>query len=163
RATSTATASATPATTPLVTPASMRAAPPSSQYEKMLTSQFEKILTNEQREALGLSRLSADQKETVLRAMLELYAAGFNRGKEEGAKALIQSLTKTVPSGDVIESQIDGDFEGWEGETIVKLTNGQVWQQTDYYYEYTYDFMPEVLVYRSGFGYKMKVDGVDEA
>jgi hypothetical protein len=27
----------------------------------------------------------------------------------------------------VIETKIDGDFEGWEGETVVKLMNGQVW------------------------------------
>jgi hypothetical protein len=45
----------------------------------------------------------------------------------------------------------------------VKLINGQIWQQTEYYYEYYYDFMPAVLVYRSSFGYKMKVDGVDQA
>ena len=37
------------------------------------------------------------------------------------------------PHGDVIESKIDGTFEGWSGETIVILTNGQVWQQNEYY------------------------------
>jgi len=45
-------------------------------------------------------------------------------------------------SPDYIESQIDGDFEGWEGDTIIKLMNGQIWQQTEYYYYYTYSFMP---------------------
>jgi hypothetical protein len=63
----------------------------------------------------------------------------------------------------LIESQIDGDFEGWEGETIIKLINGQIWQQSEYYYEYYYSFMPDVLIYSSGGQYKMKVDGVDEA
>jgi hypothetical protein len=63
----------------------------------------------------------------------------------------------------VIESQIDGDFEGWEGETIVKLTNGQIWQQTEYHYHYHYAFMPRVIVYPSVAGYKMKVDGIDRA
>ena len=29
----------------------------------------------------------------------------------------------------VIETYIDGDFEGWEGETIWKMDNGQIWQQ----------------------------------
>jgi hypothetical protein len=84
-------------------------------------------------------------------------------GKEEGAKIAIQSLPRGMPSGDVIESQIDGEFEGWEGETVVKLINGQIWQQTEYHYTYHYAYRPEVLVYRSSSGYKMKVEGVDEA
>ena len=60
-----------------------------------------------------------------------------------------------------IESRIDGEFEGWEGETIGKLMNGQIWLQTEYHYHYAY--MPEVLIYSSGSGYKMKVDGVNRA
>jgi hypothetical protein len=56
------------------------------------------------------------------------------------------------PAGSVIESKVDGDFEGWEGETIIKLLNGQIWQQTEYYYHYHYAYMPDVLVYRSGSG-----------
>ena len=61
--------------------------PASTAATEELSSQFEKILTKEQREALGLSRLSADQKEAVLRAMLELFEEGFKRGKEEGSKS----------------------------------------------------------------------------
>jgi len=64
---------------------------------------------------------------------------------------------------DVIKSQIDGDFEGWEGETIVKLVNGQIWQQIEYYYEYYYAVMPEVLIYRFDGIYKMKVEGTETA
>lgn len=62
---------------------------------------------------------------------------------------------------DIIESQIDGEFEGWEGETIFKLRNGQVWQQSSYAYRYKYSYAPKVLIYRSGAVYKMRVDGVD--
>jgi len=70
---------------------------------------------------------------------------------------------KVSPAAEAIESQIDGDFEGWEGETIVKLTNGQIWQQTEYYYHYHYSFMPKVLIYRSGKTYKIKVDGIEKS
>ena len=63
----------------------------------------------------------------------------------------------------VIESQIDGEFEGWEGETVVKLMNGQIWMQTEYHYEYHYAYMPDVLIYQSGGGWKMKVEGTDKA
>lgn len=60
---------------------------------------------------------------------------------------------------DVIESQINGEFKGWEGETEYELTNGQVWKQCAYYYEYKYAYMPEVLIYSAGGGYRMQVEG----
>ncbi len=43
-----------------------------------------------------------------------------------------KSKSRKAPSSEVIECKIDGAFEGWEGETIVKLTNGQIWQQSEY-------------------------------
>ena len=61
-----------------------------------------------------------------------------------------------------IESHIDGDFEGFEGETIIKLTNGQIWQQTEYYYHYHYSYMPSVIIFKSDYGYRMQVDGIDK-
>ena len=70
--------------------------------------------------------------------------------------------TETVPVrqiNDVLESQIDGDFEGWEGETAYQLTNGQVWKQATYSYEYVYAYMPEVLIYRASGGHKIQVEG----
>jgi len=65
--------------------------------------------------------------------------------------------------GGVIESKIDGEFEGWEGDTVFKLMNGQIWQQSQYNYTYHYAYMPDVLIYPSNGGYKMKVDGVNTA
>jgi hypothetical protein len=63
-------------------------------------------------------------------------------------------------SSDLIESRIDGDFEGWDGDTIFKLINGQIWQQVSYDYTYHYAFMPKVLIFKTTGGYKMKVEGV---
>lgn len=60
---------------------------------------------------------------------------------------------------DVIESRIDGEFKGWEGETVYTLSNGQVWKQNTYHYEYKYSYRPETLIYNSGAGYKMQVEG----
>lgn len=62
-----------------------------------------------------------------------------------------------------IESQIDGTFEGWSGETVFKLTNGQIWQQSSYAYTYHYAYRPEVLIYSGSGGCKMKVDGVSDS
>ena len=57
-------------------------------------------------------------------------------------------------------SRISGTFNGWDGDTIVQLANGHIWQQTEYRYDYHYAYMPEVVVYQSAGGYKMCVDGV---
>jgi hypothetical protein len=61
----------------------------------------------------------------------------------------------------VVESRIDGEFNGWEGETIFKLQNGEIWQQSVYAYRYKYAYAPKVLIYKTGSTYKMKVDGVE--
>ena len=87
---------------------------------------------------------------------------GVEQG-EKGQADVSSSEEKPDSTASTIESQIDGEFEGWEGETIVKLTNGQIWQQTEYHYRYHYAYMPKVLIYRSGSGYKMKVDGIERA
>ncbi len=65
-------------------------------------------------------------------------------------------------SSDVIESRIEGEFEGWDGDTIFKLENGQIWQQSSYAYTYHYAYRPKVLIYKINGRYKMKVEGVDE-
>lgn len=67
-----------------------------------------------------------------------------------------------TPAGGVVESRIDGEFKGWDGETLFKLQNGQIWQQSSYAYTYHYAYSPGVLIYPSGGGYKMRVDGVDK-
>jgi hypothetical protein len=60
-----------------------------------------------------------------------------------------------------IETRIDGEFQGWTGDTVFKLLNGQIWKQTSYNYKYAYKYSPGVLIYKGGVGCKMKVDGVD--
>lgn len=62
----------------------------------------------------------------------------------------------------VVESTIDGEFQGWSGDTTFKLTNGQVWKQASYAYMYHYAYRPEVIIYNPGSGYKLKVDGVSD-
>ena len=60
-----------------------------------------------------------------------------------------------------IESQIEGKFTGWSGDTIFRLINGQVWRQRHYAYHYHYAYRPKVLIYPEGGRFKMKVAGVN--
>lgn len=121
---------------------------------------LDKILSKEEQKQIGISKLSSVEKEKLRILIIEKYLSGFEEGKKKGIE---EAGKPSVSTSRVIESQIDGDYEGWEGETIVKLMNGQIWQQTEYHYHYHYAFMPKVLIYKSGGGYKMKVDGVDKA
>lgn len=89
----------------------------------------------------------------------------FNQLDQEEAKEVL-AVYKSL-SGDgcssVIESYIDGTFEGWSGETVFKLTNNQIWQQSSYAYTYHYAYRPSVIIYSGSGGCSMKVDGVSES
>lgn len=63
---------------------------------------------------------------------------------------------------DFIESNIDGEFKGWDGKTVFNLVNGQIWQQSTYAYHYHYAYQPKVLIYLSKGGWRLKVEGVNE-
>ena len=60
---------------------------------------------------------------------------------------------------DVIESRIDGNFEGWDEDKVYKLENGEVWQQSSYHYEYHYAYSPEAFIYSHNGTTYMQVDG----
>lgn len=75
----------------------------------------------------------------------------------------IKSQARGGGCSGAIESRIDGTFEGWSGETVFKLLNGQIWQQSSYAYTYHYAYRPEVLIYAGSGGCKMIVEGVSDS
>lgn len=85
-----------------------------------------------------------------------LYNDVINKLAEAGTTSF------PVSTHTIIESYIDGTFEGWDGDTLFKLRNGQIWEQASYSYIYHYAYSPEVLIYSTSGGYKMVVDGVSE-
>lgn len=70
---------------------------------------------------------------------------------------LTQKLNKSA-----IHAQINGNFSGWDGKSVIKLTNGEIWMQTEYYYQYSFAFMPKVTLISTPAGYRMKVDGINK-
>jgi hypothetical protein len=60
----------------------------------------------------------------------------------------------------MIESRIDGRFDGWSGETIFKLENGQIWQQASYANTPSRKYRPKVVITRTGAGFEMQVEGL---
>jgi hypothetical protein len=73
--------------------------------------------------------------------------------------ALVTVLLVFATLAQAYEGQIDGDFNGWEGETIYKLMDGHIIQQADYHYHYHYAFSPRVVIYQDGGGYKIVILG----
>jgi hypothetical protein len=55
--------------------------------------------------------------------------------------------------------RVNGAWTGWSGDTIVRLTNGSIWRQAQYYYRYQYKYRPKVIIDQ---GY-MYVDGMPKA
>jgi len=68
-------------------------------------------------------------------------------------------IIQVNPLRNIIESNIDGTFEGWKGNTEYKLVNGQKWKQAEYKYEYKYAYRPEVVICDVNGKYIMYVEG----
>lgn len=62
-----------------------------------------------------------------------------------------------------IESRIVGEFNGWNGNTVFKLENGQVWQQaaTGFYTNVSME-NPQVVIKKLLFGYLLTLPGQGE-
>ncbi len=54
---------------------------------------------------------------------------------------------------------VDGSWSGWSGDTVVQLTDGSVWRQAEYLYEYRYAYRPVARIDRG----EMFVEGMSRA
>ena len=112
----------------------------------------QQLMTQSELKETGLSKLSAAElrkfNEWLERYTLTVFEVANSQSR--------------TSNNDVIESQIEGEFKGWEGDTIFKLTNGQIWQQTLYAYHYHYAYRPKVTIIKTDAGYRMKVDGISQ-
>ncbi len=71
---------------------------------------------------------------------------------------LASAVVFSASAGGVYETRIDGEYNGWEGETIYKLMDGHIIQQRSYHYHYHYAYSPRVIIYQSGGQYKVHVE-----
>lgn len=58
-----------------------------------------------------------------------------------------------------IKSKIVNDFNGWSGDTIFELQNGQIWKQAQYKYNYFYAYRPDATIAKIGSNYILNVKG----
>jgi hypothetical protein len=59
----------------------------------------------------------------------------------------------------LVESFVSGIWQGWKGDTIVTLINGQQWKQSGFEFSVNIEALAKALVYESFGTYKMVVEG----
>lgn len=79
-------------------------------------------------------------------------------GKKLNVELVAGGSSASKSSESLIETRIDGEFKGWEGESIYKLQNGQIWQQVEYKYRYSYKYSPRVMIFKKNGSFYMQVD-----
>ncbi len=99
------------------------------------------------------------QTGTFYLAILKEPAGTTTAAPQPARRPTAVSQSSCVPT---IESAITGEVHGWSGDTIFKLDNGQIWQQAEYDYTYFYEYHPDVTIYQTSSGCKMKVEDEDE-
>ncbi len=131
----------------------------------------ETLMSPQELKDTGLSTLTTAQRksfdEWLNRYTSTVVSVALSQNTNESSAA--RSTESAPPRTDVstdcapaIESNLAGDFNGWEGETVFKLDNGQIWEQAEHSYTYSYSYRPEVTIYRVSGGCRLKVEDEDE-
>ncbi len=126
-----------------------------AQAERKKFPGIEKLMSAEEFKAAGLDQLSEEQIQ-ALDDWLLIYTAGES--------AIIRQRTdieeiKQAEKEFAITTRIMGDFRGWDGDTVFRLENGQIWRQrSSGRYVYVGPPNPEVTITKNFMGfYKLTV------
>lgn len=115
------------------------------------------LMTAEEFAAAGLDRLSDDQLDAI-NSWLVRYTA------QDAEEMLKNSPAVIELDNEDIRSQIDGQFNGWNGPTRFTLKNGQIWEtRSTRRYEYS-AIDPEVVITTNWMGIsRMRIVGTGQA
>lgn len=130
-------------------------------------------LTPEQRRKLGLEQLSPQQvaeldaavdayrqqsEMVVAKQAAETAVAEYKKKEEPGvvsrALEVFKRTQNEAKESERITAVLQGRFTGWNGSTLFRLDNGQVWRQTasDNYHTKAKENVA-VVIYKAGSGY----------
>lgn len=124
--------------------------------------EIEQVMTPQEMQSTGVTNLTATQRQ-ALNDWLNRYTLMLVRlAKQQEPAAPSENPAARTSCSPAIESTIVGDIEGWDGDTIFKLDNGQIWQQAAYDYTYFYEYRPGVTIYQTTSGCRMKVEDETE-
>lgn len=121
----------------------------------------EQVMTPQEMGETGIANLSPAQRQ-AFDAWLNRYTLRILTVKSESDLTPSSKFLGHSSCSPAIESTISGEIEGWDGEAIFKLDNGQIWQQAVYDYTYFYAYRPDVTIYQTSAGCRMKVEDETE-
>ena len=136
----------------------LTASPAQAQSYEFASPGLAALMSARELDSTGLASLSADQLDA-----LSAWVQEYRQSAEWLAVTAAQGEDYYEPEDAVIESAIDGDFDGWVGNTIFRLKNGQVWQQTSKSAKYLFAHAPKVTISRAPFRLRVEGLGVDVA
>lgn len=119
------------------------------------------LMTPEEFDAAGLERLSPSEREALSRWLLR-YTARQSSELRQHSEFVEEEVRKFEEEG--LRTRIVGEFNGWSGDTLFRLENGQVWKQRlpgQWHYR---AHAPEVELRKNFMGFWMlRVLGTDRA
>ena len=121
----------------------------------------DQVMTEQELRETGIANLGPAQKQ-AFDAWLNRYTLRILKATSEPEPTPSRAFSGRSSCSPSIESTISGEIKGWDGETIFKLVNGQIWQQAEYDYTYFYAYRPEVTIYQTSSGCRMKVEDETE-
>ena len=92
-------------------------------------SSLEERMSQRDFESAGLQKLSAEELAFLNRWLVERGLSAPVTAAS-GSSDRIGLPPTASESGDRVQSRLLGSFRGWSGNTVFRLENGQVWQQT---------------------------------
>lgn len=110
------------------------------------------MMTPDEFSAAGLERLSPTELEALNRWLLRYTARQASELRQHN-ELVSEEIRKVEKEG--VRTRIVGEFRGWDGETIFRLENGQVWKQRlpgNWHYRAS---APEVELSKNFMGYWM--------
>ena len=128
--------------------------------EEVLSGSIKEMMSPEEFKAAGLNKLSSEELEK-LNAWLQGYRETTEKVTEKKTeKRVARSFFHHEP----VVSRVDGSFAGLRGHTVIKFEDGTAWKQAnidDHAGPSPIDH-PGAAVVWTGFGYKMRIQGVPE-
>lgn len=129
---------------------------------------LEEQMTGDEFRSAGLEKLTPEELASLnawirSRSLATLdaprYGAAPSMGRSQLSDADIDEMKR-----EPIVSRINGNFSGWDGQTIFRLENGMIWAQDDNDKFYTQEMQnPTVRIEPTLFGgWQLSVEGIDE-
>jgi hypothetical protein len=93
-------------------------------------SSLEERMSQRDFESAGLQKLDTEELEFLNRWLQERGLTAPANAASGVPSDRIGLTPKRDPANEIVRSRLLGSFRGWTGNTVFRLENGQVWQQT---------------------------------